>query len=901
MKGRGLAAALFAVALSLSASLPAQAAAPVWPTYHQDVSRTGNDTSEPGLTAPANRFTSALLDGDVYAEPLVFNHQVLVATENNSVYALDAASGNVIWQTNMGAPVPSSSLPCGNINPVGITGTPVIDTASNALFAVGLLAQPTIHYEMWALDLTRGSLIWRQQINPSPGGGLPAFDATSQGQRGALGLANGRVYIPFGGRLGDCGIYRGWVVGASAYGPGALVSFELPTPNNGGGIWAPSGVAIDGSGNVWATTGNTFCSGGCPFDYGNTVVKLDPNLAFLDYFAPPNWSALNFNDIDLGSVGPTFLSPNGLIFQVGKEGVGYLLNSVSPGGGNKTTAAYSARVCSQTNNASFGGTAYANGYLYVPCSDALVALTVNTGAPSFAAAWSFPVTRAAPPIVAAGLVWIFDNGNGNIYGLDPTTGNQVFTNHVAGAPHFVTPAAGDGRIFVAASRRLYGFGPFAVSTQQYQLTGSNGTTWTDIDTTNLRLAITPAANSTAILSGNADLWTAQAGFNQDIAISVSSGGGPDTIVAWKESGGSNGTFSPNAALVQTVFPMTAATTYVIKLKWKTNIPAPGATIFAGAGLGPIFSPTVLTAHLLPAGTNPSTAVSTNQFHLANSDGATWTDLDSSSPSGAFQPLSLSFTPGTSTSAVITGNADLWTAQAGFNQDLGIFVSGGAYGAGQIVAWKESGGFAGTFSPNAAFVHTVIPVAAATTYNVKLQWKANKNTSGATIYAAAGAGPSFSPTRLTAELMPASSGVLSASSNTQYVLTGSNAVTWQDMDAATLKVSLTPGANSYVLLGANSDLWTALAGYNQDLGISVSIDSGPDYLIAWKESGGFAGTFSPNAAFVHAGFAMASGHTYLFKLKWKTNIPQPAGAQVRSGAGLGPQFSPTILSVQLISG
>jgi hypothetical protein len=92
---------------------------------------------------------------------------------------------------------------------------------------------------------------------------------------------------------------------------------------------------------------------------------------------------------------------------------------------------------------------------------------------------------------------------------------------------------------------------------------------------------------------------------------------------------------------------------------------------------------------------------------------------------------------------------LWTANAGVNQDLGIFVSGGAFGSGKLVAWKESGGNAGIFSPNAAFVQTVLPLAAGT-YTVALEWKANHATNG-TIFAAAGLGPVYSPTRLTAQV------------------------------------------------------------------------------------------------------------------------------------------------------
>jgi hypothetical protein len=134
----------------------------------------------------------------------------------------------------------------------------------------------------------------------------------------------------------------------------------------------------------------------------------------------------------------------------------------------------------------------------------------------------------------------------------------------------------------------------AVSTSQYQLTGSDGATWVDMDGTNLKLAITPTFNCVALLTANSDLWTAVSGFNQDIGISVNG-----SIAAWKESGGSAGTFSPNAAFVQTIVQMTLGTLYTIKIQWKTNRQAPPAgSIYAGAGVGPVYSPTRLTAHLV---------------------------------------------------------------------------------------------------------------------------------------------------------------------------------------------------------------------------------------------------------------------------------------------------------------
>jgi hypothetical protein len=150
---------------------------------------------------------------------------------------------------------------------------------------------------------------------------------------------------------------------------------------------------------------------------------------------------------------------------------------------------------------------------------------------------------------------------------------------------------------------------YKVSNLQYQLASSDGAHWSDIDsttTTPLILTVRPTANCTAIISGNADLWTTQATYNQDIAISVSPSGAAGNIVAWKESGGFAGTLSPNAAFVQATVSLTANTQYTIKLQWKTNKQqANGAVIVVGAGPWPanvtVFSPTTLTAQLFGCG------------------------------------------------------------------------------------------------------------------------------------------------------------------------------------------------------------------------------------------------------------------------------------------------------------
>ena len=473
------------------------------------------------------------------------------------------------------------------------------------------------------------------------------------------------------------------------------------------------------------------------------------------------------------------------------------------------------------------------------------------------AATSAPVTG-----LTNGTPWFFEvasvNGAGNSSGVPSNS---------------VTPLSG-----VAPAG-----GMTAVSTRQYQLPNSDGSTWQVMDETNLAFTMSPSVTENVLLSANSDLWTQDAGYNQDLGILVTPSGGSSVLAAWKESGGFAGTYSPNAAFVEAVYAMTGGTTYTVQVVWKTNKAAIGKTIAAGAGAGPIFSPTRLTADVLPAGAQ--TAVSTQQYTLPNSNGSSWSAMDATN-------LKVTLSGAAGEDAVVSGNSDLWTQNAGYNQDLGIFVSVNG-GTATLVAWKESGGFAGTFSPNAAYVQTVYPMTAGDTYVFSLEWKTNIPASGAIIEAGAGTSPTFSPTRLTAYEVAAAS-VVTAVSTQQYLLPNSDGSTWSPMDSTNLSTSVTGSAET-VLVSGNADLWTANGGYNQDLGIFVSKDGGTATLLAWTESGGFAGTYSPCAAYVQTVYTMSSGHTYVFSLEWKTNIPA-SGATIDAGAGSAPTFSPTRLTV-----
>jgi outer membrane protein assembly factor BamB len=411
--------------------------------FGHDPSRHGVDAADPAIQSVRRRWSSVSLDGAVYGQPLIAGSTVIATTEADTVYALSAANGQLQWRTNLGTPVPGGDLPCGDIDPSGITSTPVIDRAARTVWVVAFV-QPA-HHELVALDLDTGSVRSRVNIDP------PGSDPKVEQQRGALLLENGTVYVPYGGLYGDCGDYHGWVVGARTDGTGGLLSWQVPSGREAG-IWAPGGAVADAAGDIVATTGNSASSS--TFDDGNAVVRLSANLQQLDWFAPPDWATLNAHDADLGSTSPALVGPNGSeVFQIGKTGIGYLLALANLG--HVTNAPYSASVC----GGAFGATAFSDPVVYVPCVDGIRAVTIGPGL-SFRVRWNGPGGQPGSPVVAAGAVWYLDTGSneGQLVGLDPATGKVRFRVTTGSVVHFASPAAGDGLLVVAAGGRIQAFG-----------------------------------------------------------------------------------------------------------------------------------------------------------------------------------------------------------------------------------------------------------------------------------------------------------------------------------------------------------------------------------------------------------------------------------------------------------
>ena len=394
-----------------------------WLTYHAYADRSG---SVPGLP-PAGQLAigwSRNLDGAVYGQPLVIGDLVIAATENDSVYGLDWSTGQVRWRTHIAAPLPLRDQPCGDIDPLGITSTPVFYRGLvYALAQVGRTGHVLV-----GIEPATGAVAYRRTV-PSPDG-RPRYDQ----QRGALTAVGGRIYVTFGGHAGDCGPYAGAVVGmpAAAGGAGArgaIISYLVPTTNHGG-IWAPGGPAIGTAGTLFVGVGNGATSG--RYDDTDSVTNLSPRLHRIGVFAPVTWIADNNADLDLGSMTPA-LTPSGEILMDGKRGVAYLLDAAHLGGigGQRAKLA----ICP-----AYGSAAVTGQLVILPCSSGGPA-AVRVSAGRLTALWRGPPGADGSPVIGGGAVWVTGIASGVLYQVSLATGRVLHRIGLGSQlPHFESPS-----------------------------------------------------------------------------------------------------------------------------------------------------------------------------------------------------------------------------------------------------------------------------------------------------------------------------------------------------------------------------------------------------------------------------------------------------------------------------
>jgi hypothetical protein len=405
--GLGLAIAL--------ASGPALARDASVTAYHNGPEHAGLFTV-PGLTAQTVAKTTSdtsfagSVTGLLNAAPLYWQPKaaIIVASDSNEVAALDERTGRPLWRTRL-APASGHDGTCGNISPVGVTGTPVIDRATGTLYADAVVgSQGGEQHSVYAVSLATGAVLpgWPIALGAGVRAHHHSFDDRIQEQRGALALVGGTVFIPFGGYDGDCGPYHGMVVGVSATSRKVIGAWA--TREQKGGIWGPGGMVSDGK-SLFVATGNT--ADAASWGGGEAVIHLALSLAAVtgpaDYFSPANWRKLDSDDLDLGGVSPTLIDLPGakpLLLALGKDGDAYLLGRDALGGiGQALQTAHVAPLPIRSATASYRIGDDAMVVVNASCAGSaqgMLALRIkSTPKPHLTTAWCTALDGAGAPIV----------------------------------------------------------------------------------------------------------------------------------------------------------------------------------------------------------------------------------------------------------------------------------------------------------------------------------------------------------------------------------------------------------------------------------------------------------------------------------------------------------------------
>ncbi|MDP9065332.1 MAG: chitobiase/beta-hexosaminidase C-terminal domain-containing protein, partial [Pseudomonadota bacterium] len=503
-------------------------------TYHFDNTRTGQNTQESVLT-PFNvnsgqfgKLFTTSVDGWVYAQPLYLSsvpiaggtHDVVyVATEHDSVYAINSDNGGIYWKVGLipsgGTTVNSNSdLFCGDLVPeVGITGTPVIDTTTGTLYVVAKskVGGGIVQY-LHAIDVVSGQEKFGGPVkiqasvrgSASDGNGTTVvFSAHAEHQRAGLLLENGHVVIAWAGHC-DRSPWHGWIMSYSASSLVQEAVFNTSADGSGNGVWmSGGGVAADADGNIFFATGNGSWNG--TTDFGDSLVKLGPpsggKFSNVDYFTPYNQDSLSTSDSDLASGGvmllPKLASGKQYLAGMGKEGKLYLVDTSNMGGycikQSPPCSGSDPQIVQEIHETGgiWGTPAYWNGHAYWGggndggSAESLKAFSFNANG---SGRMSSSTSQSAEQFSFSGLVpAVSSSGNTNgivwgikdprscsggtkcqaLYAYDATNlGNLLYTSAQAansrdapgGAVKFVTPIIANGKVYVGSQFAVSGYG-----------------------------------------------------------------------------------------------------------------------------------------------------------------------------------------------------------------------------------------------------------------------------------------------------------------------------------------------------------------------------------------------------------------------------------------------------------
>ena len=443
--------------------------------------------------------------GNVYAQPLYMEGgpggraMVIVATESNNVYALDALDGSVIWERNVGPPVPLADLPCpSKFDIMGITGTPIVDLSSRALFLDAMTTPDggaTKKHLILSLNVDTGEINpgWPVDVEATASYNGLQFSAEVQQQRPALGIVGNILYVGYGSMRDLC-VWHGWLVGMPIDSPdpsSAVTAWAAGGEGSwGGAIWGVGGIASDGV-NPFVTTGNTANTGGT-WRGGEAIIRFQPGPVFsgdpADFWTPTNWLTLDQMDADMGASGPLLVdvpgaTPSRLVVALSKDRHAYLVNRDNLGG---ISAPLGESVVATSTILQAGVTYQSKQNSYVAFranNDGNTMLTAfritATNPPTIDSANGWEVNRASggcgSPFVTSTdgtnnmIVWVVGTedhqtgGDQRLHGYDGNSGAVIYdgggANELMAGTHYysTTGIVARGRIYVAGDNKVYAF------------------------------------------------------------------------------------------------------------------------------------------------------------------------------------------------------------------------------------------------------------------------------------------------------------------------------------------------------------------------------------------------------------------------------------------------------------
>jgi len=522
------AAVVLLAAFSLSLCLPQAFAQGISVfTNKYDNARDGQNTNETLLSSASvnyNQFGKLFtynVDGYVSAQPLYMygltvngatHNVVFVATEHDSVFAIDADTGVLLWQTSLlypsGATTVSMAVQgCGGVtglDEVGILGTPVIDPTTNTLYVDAKVALDGDYYHyQHALDVTTGLEKFGGPVSITGSVGTLSFNAKDDLQRPALLLLNGNVYIGFGSNGCDT-TGRGWlfVYSASALQQVFVMTMQ-PDESYGSSLWQSGvGPAADSNGNIYVDTANGYFDYPNFPDYGDSVLQLQissGSLVLNNYFTPFDQATLSEDDMDLGSGAVTLLPAQtsgpytNLMVTAGKRGDIYLLNMDDLGEYNTGSNDQIPQYLPGALGTYFHGSPlyWTNGtdqfVYFLSHQDYLRSFTLSNGQLT-------PYATTSSKLTTYGLAEISSNGttNGIVWQVQNVSGTPRLTAYDAVAlfelydssqapngrdslgtvPHFATPTIVNGKVYAGTQTQLVVYGLFP----EIAVTGGNGQT-----------------------------------------------------------------------------------------------------------------------------------------------------------------------------------------------------------------------------------------------------------------------------------------------------------------------------------------------------------------------------------------------------------------------------------------